>query len=477
MFAKLKLRFPGLIICAFALMVPVNQQAFAGQTITIGIGHQSHCTDTYAGGIIMKEMGLLEKNLPHAGKYKDVKFNIVWEDYPTGPAITAEMVKGRLQIGVMGDYPLILNGYEALKQKGYASYMVAFTGYNPRGSGNGIVVPKDSPVQGIQDLKGKTISVPFGSAAHGMLLKVMRDRGWVEGKDLTLLSQKPMEGNEAIKKGAIDGHADFCPWSELIDFRGYGRKIFDGGSTGVPYLHGVVVEKNFVEAHQELVKAYLKAMLEANEFIKKNPQKLAEKLEKWTGIEKEIQYLFFGQGGILTHDPTFKPEWIDALKYDATVLQAMGKMGEFNADAWLNDTWLKEVFKEKGLDYEAQLKRKDVVRITGRDRECGVEITEPKMATQIWPAGQEIQSYASPLCMMKAYKKMVKAGKKINAIYTTDFETTLKLFGNNAYYLIAESGTEPLIRSFTTKRQAESFAERGAGGKVVNFNEALALIK
>jgi NitT/TauT family transport system substrate-binding protein len=40
-----------------------------------------------------------------------------------------------------------------------------------RGSGNGIVVPADSPVQSIADLKGKTISVPFASTSHGMLLR------------------------------------------------------------------------------------------------------------------------------------------------------------------------------------------------------------------------------------------------------------------------------------------------------------------
>ena len=45
--------------------------AAAAETIDIGIGHQSMCTDTYTAGIIVEKLGLLEKYLPHDGKYKD----------------------------------------------------------------------------------------------------------------------------------------------------------------------------------------------------------------------------------------------------------------------------------------------------------------------------------------------------------------------------------------------------------------------
>ena len=41
----------------------------AAETIDIGVGHQSMCTDTYPAGIIVKELKLLEKHLPRTGKY------------------------------------------------------------------------------------------------------------------------------------------------------------------------------------------------------------------------------------------------------------------------------------------------------------------------------------------------------------------------------------------------------------------------
>ncbi len=40
----------------------------AADTVEVSIGHQSMCTDTYTGGIVIKEMKLLEKHLPKDGK-------------------------------------------------------------------------------------------------------------------------------------------------------------------------------------------------------------------------------------------------------------------------------------------------------------------------------------------------------------------------------------------------------------------------
>ena len=93
-------------LASIALVVATLVAAFppgaAAETIRIGIGHQSLCTDTYSGGITVKQRGLLEKHLPQTGKYAGVKYEIVWEDYTSGPPITNQMLAGKLDIGVMG---------------------------------------------------------------------------------------------------------------------------------------------------------------------------------------------------------------------------------------------------------------------------------------------------------------------------------------------------------------------------------------
>src|SRR5262249_242535 len=100
--------FVSLLVIVAALLL-VSIPTAAQEHIPIGIGHHSLWTDTYSGGIPVKQLGLLDKHLPRAGKYAGAKYDIVWEDYTSGPPITNQMLAGKLDIGVMGDYPLLVN--------------------------------------------------------------------------------------------------------------------------------------------------------------------------------------------------------------------------------------------------------------------------------------------------------------------------------------------------------------------------------
>ena len=86
------------------------------------------------------------------------------------------MMANNIQIGMMGDYPLMVNGATGQATKN-ETQLVAIIAYNAVGGGNGIVVHKDSPFYELADLKGKNVSVPFGSAAHGMMLTSLQKRG------------------------------------------------------------------------------------------------------------------------------------------------------------------------------------------------------------------------------------------------------------------------------------------------------------
>ena len=57
-----------------------------------------------------------------------------------------------------------------------------------------------------------------------------------------------------------------------------------------PTFHGVVVRKDFGEKYPEIVVAYINALMEANDWMRKNPKLAAEKIEEWTKINKEVVY-------------------------------------------------------------------------------------------------------------------------------------------------------------------------------------------
>jgi NitT/TauT family transport system substrate-binding protein len=438
---------------AFAATASADAQT---TTIPITIGHQSMCTDTYTAGIVVKELGLLEKRLPKDGKYKGVKYDIRWSDYASGGPITNQMLANRLSFGVMGDYPLIVNGAKFQETKSLRSIYVAGTGYNLKGSGNAIVVPVNSGIYSIDDLKGKSVSTPVGSAAWGMLLKAMQDAN-IPTSAYQLKNQAPAVGAANIQTGRIDAHADFCPWSEIMEFRGTGRKIYDGSETGIPYLHGLVVRDDFAKQYPEVVVAFIEAIYEAGEWIKADPMRAVELMEKWSGVEKEVLYLYFSKGGYLTLEPTIKPKWVDTLKLDHQVLVKENVIGPLDFDTWINDSFVRQAYKNLGLNYDAQV----------------AEIVDPVKANtglpmEVWHARDGIKTYATMAEFLKAVADFNATGVRLNATYVYDKETGLKLFGKTAFYVKAANGE---FSTFMRKREAEAYAKT-VGGKLVTYDDA-----
>lgn len=421
--------------------------AASAETIVIGIGHQSTVTNTVPGGIILEKLELLEKYLPKDGKYKGVDYDIVYKDYTSGPPITNQMLAGKLAFGVMGDYPLIVNGAKFEQAGGPESRFIAVTGYNLKGTGNGIVVPVGSDVYSLEQLSGKSISTPVGSAAWGMTLKVLRDNNLMDKVEIK--NQSPPVGVNNIAQGKIDAHSDFCPWSEVMEFRGTGRKIYDGSEAGIPTFHGTVVSTAFADKYPEIVQAYVDATLEAQEWIQADPVLAATKVSEWTGIEKEVLYLYFSKGGISTFEASVKPEWVEALKYDHGLLVKEKGIPPLTFDKWIDDSYVKAAYKAKGMDYETLVST--VVTPV---------VDDPNLPpAELWIDGEGIKTFDSVKAMTEAYAAAEKAGKKVNASYVYDKATGLKLFGNVAFFVKSPDGE---LVAFMKKGDAEKAMGKGS---------------
>jgi NitT/TauT family transport system substrate-binding protein len=443
--------------------------AHAQSTITIGIGTQDTTTNTVTAGAVIRHLDLLEKYLPKDGKYANVKYEFEWENFTSGPPVTNAMMANKIMFGAMGDYPLIVNGFTFQNNPESKSRLIAVAAYNMYGSGNGIVVNKDSPYYELSDLKGKVVSVPFGSAAHGMVLKALQDRG-LPADALDLVSQSPEVGSTNLQEKKIDAHADFVPFAELLPFRGFARKIFDGVETNLPTWHGVVVRTDFAEKYPEVVVGYLKAKIAADAWVRSDPKTAAEKIQEWTGIPKEVVYIFLGPGGNMTLDPTIKPALIDAATQDVKVLQNLGRMKEFDVKAWVDDSYLRKAFAELKLDYEAQLKSEANYEVGGEDKFCNKPIAAPRKAGEVWVDGEGILPFSSAACTLGAYAAFKAKGKKINVAYVFDTSRGIKLFADQAFYAIGDQ--KSAIAPFLLKKDAEAFAAKN-GGKVLSFDDAV----
>jgi NitT/TauT family transport system substrate-binding protein len=446
------------------------QPAAITETVRVAIGTQDTTINCAAGGPIVRELKLLEKYLPKDGRYKSVKYDVHWENQPTGAQLNSKYLANQLDIVQMADFPSVL-GATALKAAGdkVQSHYIATLSAGINGAGNAILVPSGSKVQSLAELKGKKLSVPFGSTAHAMLIRALQDLGWDPAKDVEIVTQTPEVGGSALKANQIDAHANFVPFGELFPFRGFAKKIYDGSSTGVTTTHGVQVRSDYAEKYPEVVVAYLKATLEADRLYREDPEGLSEKLAKWTGVDAEVYYAFHGPQGIQTRDYSLKPEHVQAIAKAQESLKVLKKVSkEIDVKTYVTDRFIRQAAKEFGYDYDARLKDYSAQPFTGNALDTQSPIKEPTLAGQIWVKDEpKVRLYSSPEATFAALAQLQQEGKTVRVTFVHDRETGNKLFADKVWYVRGSHG----LAAFLLKKSAETWASKN-GGQVIGFDAA-----
>jgi sulfonate transport system substrate-binding protein len=440
------------------------------QVIRIGIGTQDTTINCAAGGAVVRELHLLEKYLPHDGKYQGVKYDIVWHNFTSGAPANNEMLANKLDITNMADFPAILgaSAFQAANN-GVKTYYIATLSGSTRGAGNAVVVPLQSKIQSFSELKGKRISVPFGSTAHAMLLRAIQDQGWDPENDVSIITQAPEVAGSALKSNQIDAHADFVPFGELFPFRGIARKIYDGGSSGLPTTHGVQVRSDFADKYPELVVAYLKATIEGSQLIREHPEELCTELAQWTGVEAEVYYAFHGPQGIQTRDYSLKPEYLEAIRHAEETLRVLKKTDRpLDVDSFVNDRFIRQASQELGLNYDAQLKDYSAVPFNRDALDTHAPVGDPKLAGQVWVQDEPtVRLYSSVQAALSAAGKLQNSGKKIRVIFAQDCLSGIKLFAERAWFVDKDGS----LSAFLLKTDADKWA-KDQGGSVIDYADA-----
>ncbi|MFT3959881.1 ABC transporter substrate-binding protein [Propionivibrio sp.] len=451
------------------LAVLFSFHAVSAETIRVAIGTQDPTINTATGGLVIRELKLLEKYLPRDGKYKDVQWDIQWKSFTSGPPLTNEQVAGKLDIGSMAEFPGLLN-IVAHRSAGKKSVFINVISGSVQGSGNGIVVPVDSPVQTFGELKGKQISVPFGSTAHGVLLRAVAKQGWDNERDVTLVSQAPDVGGSALKANKIDAHANFVPFPDLFQYRGFARKIFDGSQDGNATFHGTLVDADYAAKYPEVVVAYLRAVIEADRLTTEDPERISELIQKITGVEAEVNYLFHGPLGLQTRDATWKPEFRAAANTALKTLRLLKKTDlDFDANEYIDDSYIRAAYKQSGLDYEARLKDYAKSPLKAKDARTGREIVDFRQLAQVWIAGEpKVRHYGSPNTALEAAAAAEAAGGRVRVVYAHDRNTGIKLFAHQAWFVRDAKGE---LSAFLLKADADAWA-KAKGGAVLDYAAA-----
>ncbi|CAM7583352.1 taurine ABC transporter substrate-binding protein [Citrobacter sedlakii] len=179
-----------------------------------------------------------------------------WRKFDSGASIVRALASGDVQIGNLGSSPLAV---AASQQVPVEVFLLA----SKLGSSEALVVKKN--IHTPTDLIGKRIAVPFISTTHYSLLAALKHWG-IKPDQVQIINLQPPAIIAAWQRGDIDGAYVWAPAVNTLEKEG--KILTDSaqvGEWGAPTLDVWVVRKDFADSHPEVVKAFAKSALDAQQ--------------------------------------------------------------------------------------------------------------------------------------------------------------------------------------------------------------------
>src|SRR5438132_13603688 len=149
--------------------------------------------------------------------FKPLGIEIKWIDFQFGPPLLEAINVGSVDFGFVGDTPPIF------AQAGGARirYVAAV---KSDGDTQAIIVPKNSPIKSLADLKGKRVAFAKGSSAHNLLVASLEKAG-LAWSDITPAPLAPADATAAFAKGSVDAWSIWDPYLALAELKDNARVI------------------------------------------------------------------------------------------------------------------------------------------------------------------------------------------------------------------------------------------------------------
>lgn len=170
-----------------------TQNAPSNLTRVVRIGHQG-----FGALFYLKAKNSLENRLAKMG------WSVEWTEFAAGPPILEAIGKGKIDLGYAGVAPPIF-----AQSEGVPFVYIANDSALP--GSIGIIVPQDSPIRTIADLKGKKIAATQKTAAHYLLIRALT-QGGLQLKDAKFVDLSPSKAQEAFVRGEVDAWAIWQPF-------------------------------------------------------------------------------------------------------------------------------------------------------------------------------------------------------------------------------------------------------------------------
>ena len=255
------------LIVGFLGATSAHAQAARGE---LRIGYQKSASLF----VLQKAQGSLEKRLAPLG------FGVKWIEFPAGPQLLEGLNVGAVDVGYVGEAPPIF------AQAAGARFV--YFGYDPAAPrAEAILVPRDSPIKSVADLKGRKVALNKGSNVHYLLVKQLERNGLKLG-DIQPVYLAPADGRAAFESRNVDAWVIWDPFQAAAEKATGARVLADGTPEVVNNYQYYLGERGFVAKNPKVIEALFEDSVSQGIWLKKNLRQAAELIAPLQGLPVEV---------------------------------------------------------------------------------------------------------------------------------------------------------------------------------------------
>ena len=192
---------------------------------------------------------------------KEMGVKIKWRSFETGTAMSAAMASGDVQIALSQGVPPFVVAASAGQPIQVVDVAVSYS------DNDNCVVAADLEIDktNTDDLAGKKVAVPLGTAAHYGFLRQM-DHFGIPLASLRIVNMPPPEGAAALAQGAVDFACGYG--GGLARMKDHGNVLLTGAekeALGILVFDVTSAPASFIAENEELLAAFLGVTAAAND--------------------------------------------------------------------------------------------------------------------------------------------------------------------------------------------------------------------
>ncbi|OUL69802.1 aliphatic sulfonate ABC transporter substrate-binding protein [Paraburkholderia hospita] len=204
-----------------------------------------------------------------------------WKEFVYGAPLVEAINTGDVDVGAVGSTPPIL------AQAGAAPGVV-YVAYAPRlQKSYGLIVPANSTVRRLDDLKGKKIAFAKGSQGHLFVLKALADAG-VPPASVQFVYLSYSDARAAFERGFIDAWAVPDPRYADTELATGARTILTIGQLTVPQYGFYIGSRDFARRYPATLRLLFDVLDRQTAIELAHPAQTAEFLSQSTGVRLDV---------------------------------------------------------------------------------------------------------------------------------------------------------------------------------------------